>query len=189
MNKMCINCLARTVGKSCPGVEEGEHCLNGEGPVYDNPEEFESVPVRDRILSMIGDSEGLVFLEDDRYDAAIIGVRDSSDGNSVVAYDIHKILDILMKNDGMYYDEAMEYFDFNILGAHMGDRNPVYIDILDPDPDPKEHLEHSDGETAPYWEQARIYFESYAHSDHSPENLSDFLNDMETLNGSWINRT
>lgn len=35
MDTMCIACVARTVGHCCGGVEEGEHCLNSEGPVYE----------------------------------------------------------------------------------------------------------------------------------------------------------
>jgi hypothetical protein len=29
--------------------------------------------------------------------------------------------------DGMEYDEALEYFDFNIAGAYVGEQTPIFI--------------------------------------------------------------
>jgi len=47
--------------------------------------------------------------------------------NRVVAYDADKIIDILMKENNILYKEALEYFDYNIVGAWMGDDSPVFI--------------------------------------------------------------
>ena len=33
----------------------------------------------------------------------------------------------MVERDGMTYEEAIEYFDYNILGAWMGEYTPVYI--------------------------------------------------------------
>ena len=63
----------------------------------------------------------------DGFDEAIIGVAERINLGPVVAYDISKILDILMNRDGMTYEEAHEYFSFNIIGAWMGDYTPVFI--------------------------------------------------------------
>ena len=68
------------------------------------------------------DYEDLLFA--DGFDEAIIGVEERA---GVVAYDIDKIIEILMRE--MTEDEAVEYFEFNILGAYMGERTPVYIKI------------------------------------------------------------
>jgi hypothetical protein len=46
-------------------------------------------------------------------------------GSPVIAYDTQKILDILERS--MSVEEAQEFFEYNILGAYMGDRTPVYI--------------------------------------------------------------
>jgi hypothetical protein len=69
------------------------------------------------------DYEGLLFA--DGFDEAIIGVEERA---GVVAYDIDKIIEILMRE--MTEDEAVEYFEFNILGAYMGEKTPVYIKIM-----------------------------------------------------------
>ena len=29
--------------------------------------------------------------------------------------------------DGMEYDEALEYFDFNIAGSYVGEQTPIFI--------------------------------------------------------------
>jgi|DEB0MinimDraft_6_1074348.scaffolds.fasta_scaffold03544_3 hypothetical protein len=44
-----------------------------------------------------------------------------------VVYSIERMLAILMERDGMSMEEAIEYFDFNIGGAYMGEMTPVYV--------------------------------------------------------------
>lgn len=53
----------------------------------------------------------------DGYDDAIIGMASRINLGPVVAYDVDKILEILVERDGMTYEEAMEFFDFNIMGG------------------------------------------------------------------------
>ena len=63
----------------------------------------------------------------DGFEEALIGVAERINLGPVAAYDVEKILQILIKRDGMEYSEAMEYFEFNIKGAWMGEFTPVYI--------------------------------------------------------------
>lgn len=63
----------------------------------------------------------------DGFDEAIIGMAERINLGPVVAYDVDKMLDIMVERDGMTYEEAMEYFDYNIIGAWMGENTPVYI--------------------------------------------------------------
>lgn len=63
----------------------------------------------------------------DGFDEAIIGMAERINLSHVVAYDVDKMLEIMVERDGMTYEEAMEYFDYNILGAWMGEYTPVYI--------------------------------------------------------------
>ena len=44
-----------------------------------------------------------------------------------MVYETEKILSILME-DGMTYDEASEYFDFNVAGSYMGVYTPLYLE-------------------------------------------------------------
>lgn len=43
-------------------------------------------------------------------------------------YSRERIIEILMREDGMDYDEASEGFDFNIEGAWMGEGAPTFVD-------------------------------------------------------------
>jgi hypothetical protein len=63
----------------------------------------------------------------DGFDEAIIGVVERI-GLLAVCYDKSKILSILMRD--MNEEEAVEYFEFNILGAYMGESSPVYLDVM-----------------------------------------------------------
>jgi hypothetical protein len=67
--------------------------------------------------------EGLLFA--DGFDDAIIGVAERIGMEPVVAYSVGAILQILAQD--MTEDEAVEYFEFNILGAYVGERTPVFI--------------------------------------------------------------
>ncbi|PHQ84143.1 MAG: hypothetical protein COB65_06295 [Thalassobium sp.] len=63
----------------------------------------------------------------DGFDDAIIGICERFGNDPVVAYDKDKCINILVQRDGMSYEEAVEYFDFNVLGAYVGKGTPVYI--------------------------------------------------------------
>ena len=62
----------------------------------------------------------------DGYDGAIEGVVWDGERTRVV-YRMESILEILM-DQGMTYDEASEYFDFNVAGSHMGVYTPLYLE-------------------------------------------------------------
>ena len=71
-----------------------------------------------------GDEPEILFA--DGYDSAIEGVV--WDGEStLVVYRTESILNILM-DKGMSYDEASEYFDFNVAGSHVGVYTPLYLE-------------------------------------------------------------
>lgn len=61
------------------------------------------------------------------FDSAIIGMAERINLGPVVAYDVDKIISILMERDGMDMTEAIEYYNFNILGSWMGEYTPVFI--------------------------------------------------------------
>lgn len=44
----------------------------------------------------------------------------------ILAYDYKKIIEHLME-DGMSHEDAIEYFEFNIIGAWAGDETPCFI--------------------------------------------------------------
>jgi hypothetical protein len=66
----------------------------------------------------------------DGFDDCIIGTCDRFGlSETVVAYDYDKVIKKLME-EGMTDDEAVEFFEFNMLGAWVGDKTPVFIKII-----------------------------------------------------------
>ena len=59
----------------------------------------------------------------DGFDDSILGY----DTKGRVIYSINSILDTLVNRDGMDYDEAQEYFGFNIECAYIGEYTPIYM--------------------------------------------------------------
>jgi hypothetical protein len=89
----------------------------------------ERVNIREH-LNKYGDGE-LLFLSEPEFDAAIVGVGERIGMSEVVVYDISKIIDVLCERDGMDRDTASEYYEFNIRGAYVGERTPMFINLLD----------------------------------------------------------
>lgn len=87
-------------------------------------EERLNADIREHLNDMF---EGLLFLSEREFDAAILGVAERIGMSPIVAYDTAKIIDILCERDGMEDDEAAEFFEFNIAGAYVGDRTPIFI--------------------------------------------------------------
>ena len=63
----------------------------------------------------------------DGFEDAIIGVAERCSCPALVVYDIGKCITILMQRDGMDEDEAMEYLEFNVLGAWVGENTPLFL--------------------------------------------------------------
>jgi hypothetical protein len=62
----------------------------------------------------------------DGFDDCIIGICESFGSVPVVAYDYDRVLANLQAS-GMTYEEAVEYHEFNQVGAYVGERTPVFI--------------------------------------------------------------
>ena len=69
----------------------------------------------------------------DSFDDAIIGLAERINLGPVVAYDVEKILEIMRVRDEMTYEEAYEYYEYNIKGAWMGDYTPVFVEVYNPE--------------------------------------------------------
>ena len=72
----------------------------------------------DEILERFPDE---LFLKADGFDDAIIGV----DADSMkLIYSVSKWIEILMQD--MSYEDAVEFFDYNIEGSYLGDKTPIW---------------------------------------------------------------
>ena len=97
--------------------------LNNGQPARHSGQDSERLNIRQELADLW--DENLLFMSEPEYDDAIIGVVERAGASPVIAYDTQKILDILERS--MPMEDAQEFFEYNILGAYMGDRTPVYI--------------------------------------------------------------
>lgn len=67
------------------------------------------------------------FLKADGLDAAVIGVDDNK---MILVYSSRKVISILMDDNEMTYDDAIDHFYYNIKGAYFGEKTPLFIDDL-----------------------------------------------------------
>lgn len=68
-------------------------------------------------------ADDIKWISADGFDSAIIGVS-----NNRIVYSRSKCIEILMSRDNMNYEEADEFFDFNVEGAYVGKKSPIWVD-------------------------------------------------------------
>ena len=62
----------------------------------------------------------------DGFDDCILGIAQRFNDHFVV-YDRAKVIQTLVTRDGMRLEDALEWFDGNIVGAWVGDSTPAYL--------------------------------------------------------------
>jgi hypothetical protein len=72
----------------------------------------------ENILEYYSDEE---ILKAEGFDEAILGYDELS---GRLIYSVQKCLDILVED--MSYEDALEYFSFNISGAYVGEKTPIW---------------------------------------------------------------
>ena len=68
------------------------------------------------------------LLTADGFDKAIVGVVHRMN-TMAICYDKNKVIEILMED--MSYEDAIEYFEFNIAGAWVGESTPFFLETMD----------------------------------------------------------
>ena len=63
-------------------------------------------------------------------DDALLGYGDQA-GQTVAVYDYEQCLKIFMPRDGMDREEAAEHMSYNVAGAHLPGKTPVFLERLD----------------------------------------------------------
>lgn len=109
-------------------IERLANCLGiNVSDLFSIAENIDSARTLDEIKEWLCDRdyEDTVVLENPDYLSAIVGVSD--DGRLI--YDYEKMAEHLMATDGMDYEEACEFIDFNTIGAlpYMGEKRPIIL--------------------------------------------------------------
>ena len=78
-----------------------------------------SLTKRDQIADI--NAEALLA---DGFDNALIGYDAAG---ACAVYDYDKCMTVLIDRDGMSYEEAHEFMEFNVVSAYVGDFTPIFI--------------------------------------------------------------
>lgn len=63
----------------------------------------------------------------DGFDDALVGMAERCGQPTLAVYDYEKAVEVLRVRDGMEYEEAIEWMDFNVVGAWFGPHTPVWL--------------------------------------------------------------
>lgn len=82
----------------------------------------------DQIREFLKENDPDAILFDDM-DAALVGVAKQFT-NHLAVYDYEKSVEVFMKQ-GMDREGAIEWIEFNVIGAYLGEHTPVFINNWD----------------------------------------------------------
>lgn len=63
----------------------------------------------------------------DGFDEAFIGTSQRINEPVLAVYSYDKLVDLLMTRDGMDDEQAMEFVEYNCVGAWIGERTPIIV--------------------------------------------------------------
>ena len=66
----------------------------------------------------------------DGFDDAIIGVAAGFDSARVV-YCYASMVEVMMKDNSMSYEDALDWVEFNTIGSYVGKNTPIYVMGID----------------------------------------------------------
>lgn len=67
----------------------------------------------------------------DGFEDAFLGMCEVFNRPPLATYDRDKCIEILVKRDEMTYEEAVEFFEFNVSGAWVGENTPIFLTLRD----------------------------------------------------------
>lgn len=85
---------------------------------------------RDELRELVAEENPEAFLADG-FEEAFVGFARRCGQPTLVVYDIDKCVEVLMRRDGMSYEEAHEYLEFNSIGAWVGENTPVWFERIE----------------------------------------------------------
>ena len=84
----------------------------------------------DEVRDFMTDHNPEALLADGLEDA-FLGAGSRFGEEPAAVYDADAIIDILMERDGMDYEEALEFFEFNIMGYGSKNPTPIFLTSLE----------------------------------------------------------
>lgn len=81
---------------------------------------------KELLMEVLAENECLLA---DGYETALIGITEGV--NPVAVYDTQLCIKCLMKEDNMSEEDAVDFFYYNTVSAHVGDKTPIYINTYE----------------------------------------------------------
>lgn len=82
------------------------------------------------LMDRLDEAQALLLEPRELFDAALIGITEGGIGQEVAVYDSAKCIEVLAAQNDWDYEEAEEFFNFNTLGAYVGEETPVFVNVL-----------------------------------------------------------
>jgi len=79
---------------------------------------------KEHLMEVLAEEECLTA---DGFDAALVGCTYGT--NVVAVYDIQRMIEVLV-NEGMEHDDAVEFLEYNVVSAYLGDKTPLYVNFV-----------------------------------------------------------
>ena len=82
--------------------------------------------IEELLENCLHDDENVLLA--DGFEDAFVGIGRQFVGKPIAVYDRVKCIEILVERDGMSFEEAEEYFSFNVEGAYVGEQTPMFVE-------------------------------------------------------------
>ena len=79
---------------------------------------------KEHLMEVLAEEECLTA---DGFDDALVGCTYGA--NVVAVYDIQRMIDVLV-NEGMDHDDAVEFLEYNVVSAYLGEKTPLYVNFV-----------------------------------------------------------
>lgn len=92
-------------------------------------EELKAAQRLNRFMEDIDPDQESGILKMDGYDDCVVGIVTRYGIDGILCYDVDKVIAKLMKQ-GMSYEEAQEWFEYNQIGAWVGEKTPCFVKMM-----------------------------------------------------------
>ena len=95
-----------------------------------------------KLLDFCNEYDSEILLADG-FEEAFLGVGNAYYDDPVAIYDKNKCIDILTRDFKLhanpddkeeetdFYEQALEYFDYNVQGAFVGEKTPIFVTVFE----------------------------------------------------------
>lgn len=63
----------------------------------------------------------------EEFDAALLGPLRRCGQPTIAAYSYQRAVDVLMQQEGMTHEEAVEWMEYNVIGLWIGEHTPAWL--------------------------------------------------------------